>query len=83
MVAGAEVARLVTDFKSDIGIIKQRKKNVDNKKHHEQTKSIQKAFKKQVDELYQVFEDRGSPFFEISKDLVKIDTRDIIDDSVK
>ena len=45
MVAGAEVARLVTDFKSDIGIIKQRKKNVDNKKHHEQTKSIQKAFK--------------------------------------
>ena len=36
MVAGPEIARLLNDFQSDIDIIKQRKENIENKKHHEQ-----------------------------------------------
>ena len=82
MVEGPEVARLVNDFQYDVDIIKQRKKNNEDKKQHKQTESIQKAFKKQIDDLCQIFEEHGNPFSENSNDLIVIGARDIIDDSV-
>ena len=54
----------------------------ENKRHHEQTDSVQRAFTKQVGTFCQVFEDHGNPFVESNKDLIVIDTRDIVDESV-
>ena len=77
MVSGPELARLVNDFQADVN-----KEVVENKTHHEQTDSVQRAFTKQVDKLCQVFEDHGNPFTESNNDLIVLDTPDIVDESV-
>ena len=46
MVSGPEIARLVNDFQADFNIVKRRHEVVENKRHHEQTNSVQRAFTK-------------------------------------
>lgn len=82
MVSGPEIARLVNDFQADVNIVKHCEEDVKSKRHHEQINSVQKTFKKQVDKLCEVFEECGNPFAESSQDLIVLDTRDIVEESV-
>ena len=51
-------------------------------RHHEQTKSIQVTFAQHVKSMVEVIEEMGNPFVEESKDLLRLDTGDIIDPAV-
>ena len=79
MVSGPEVARMTTEFEASIGMCK-RMNTVT--RHHEQTKSIQVTFAQHVKSMVEVIEEMGNPFEEESKDLLRLDTRDIIDPAV-
>ena len=79
MVSGPEVARMTTEFEASIGMCK-RMNTVT--RHHEQTKSIQVTFAQHVKSMVEVIEEMGNPFVEESKDLLRLDTRDIIDPAV-
>ena len=77
MIAGPEVARLVAEFES----LQDCKKTSDHR-HHEQHPSVQVSFLKDVKSLVAVLEDMGNPFMEASRDLLVLDTKDILDPSV-
>ena len=77
MVAGPEVARMVTEFES-----LQAHTHVDDHKHHEQYPGVQVAFLEEVKCLVDVIEEMGNPFMEQSEDLLALDTRDILHTSV-
>ena len=47
--------------------------------HHEEINSVQKTFTKQVSSLCEVINDTGNPFKETSKDLLVLDSHDILD----
>ena len=51
-------------------------------RHHEQMSGVQATFQKQVKALCTTFVEMGNPFLEESKDLLVLDTRDIVDTSV-
>ena len=51
-------------------------------RHHEQTKKFQVTFTRNFQSLVEVIEEIDNPFLEESKDLLRIDTRDIIDPAV-
>ncbi len=74
MVAGPEIARMVSEFEE--------KPEATQHLHHEQHQRVQETFLKEVKSLVVVFEDMGNPFLENSKDLMILDTRDIMDASV-
>ena len=80
MVAGPEVARMTAEFEASIHGM--HKKVVLETYHHEQTKSNQVTFAQHVRGLVEVMEEMGNPFLEESKDLLQLDTRDIIDPAV-
>ena len=79
MVAGPEVARIVTEFEQYAIKAQDASKQL----HHEQYLSVQCAFQKDVQSLIAVFEEFGNPFLEKSQDLMVLDTRDIMDSSVR
>ena len=58
------------------------KKMATETRHHEQTKSTQVIFAQHVKGLVEVMEKMGNPFLEERKDLLRLDTRDIIDPTV-
>ncbi len=68
------MTRLIEEFQSSISPQEQHKES--HGQHHEQTKSIQVAFLKQVKDLSNVIEEMGNPFIDESKDLLVLDTRD-------
>ncbi len=74
MVAGPEIARIVSEFEEKPEAIQHL--------HHEQHQRVQETFLKEVKSLVAVFENMGNPFLENSKDLMVLDTRDIMDASV-
>ena len=80
MVAGPEISRLIAEFEAAM------EEDQDHAKaplrHHEQFKSIQSTFEKQVLDLVTVVETMGNPFDEDSLDLLVLDTRDIVDQRV-
>lgn len=51
-------------------------------RHHEQARSTQVTFAQHFKSMVDVVEEMGNPFLEESKDLLQLDTRDIIDPSV-
>ena len=75
MVAGPEVVRLTSEF--ELSILK--KVKVDQRQH-EQTRSSQLRFAQQS--MVEVIEEMGNPFLEESKDLLQLNTRDIVDQAV-
>ena len=77
MVAGPEVVRLMSEF--ELSILK--KVKVDQRQH-EQTRSSQLRFAQQVQSMVEVIEEMGNPFQEESKDLLQLNTRDIVDQAV-
>ena len=74
MVAGPEIARMVSEFEE--------KPEASQHLHHEQHRRVQETFLKEVKSVVAVFENMGNPFLENSKDLMVLDTRDIMDASV-
>ncbi|CAG2218094.1 unnamed protein product [Mytilus edulis] len=58
------------------------KKSASNKLHHEQTLSVQESFRNDIVSLYGVIDDLGNPFLETSKDLLVLDSKNIVDISV-
>ena len=79
MVAGPEVARIVVEFEEYANIAQEDGKHL----HHEQYCSVQRTFQKDVNSLIAVFEEFGNPFLEKGQDLLVLDTRDIMDNSVE
>lgn len=78
MVAGPEVARVVKEFEVSFEA-----KKTTSTEHHEQTLSIQKSFSKDVTSLVNVIEEYGNPFLEKSKDLIVLDTKEIMPEQVR
>ena len=78
MVAGPEVARIVTEYEQYALMTQKDGKHL----HHKQHPSDQHAFQKEVQSLVVVFEEHGNPFVEKGQDLLVLDTRDIVDGSV-
>ena len=66
MVSGPELARLLSQFQS----VSTSKEESSSRNHHEQTKSMQINFMKQVNDLCNTVEELGNPFIETSQDLL-------------
>ena len=69
MVAGPEVVALIEDFEGAHQLTGIR----DEVLHHDQTASVQNAFRKDVCSLVNVMEELGNPFNEESDDLLVFD----------
>ena len=78
MVAGPEVARIVGEFEEYANITQEDGKHL----QHEQYCSVQQKFQKDVNSVIAVFEEFGNPFLEKEQDLLVLDTRGIMDNSV-
>ena len=78
MVAGPEVARIVSEFEDYVMEIQDNGEQL----HHEQHFSVQQAFQKNVKSLIALFEEFGNPFLEKGQDPLVLDTRDIMDSCV-
>ena len=79
MVTGPELVRISTEFEASI---KELHKRTSETRHHDQTKSTQVTFAQHMKSLSGVMEEMGNPFLEESKDLLRLDTRDIVDEAV-
>ena len=80
MVSGPEVMMVTGEFEATIEGLQKETSTATH--HHEHTKSKQVTFAQHVVKLVEVIEEMGNPFLEESSDLLKLDTRDIIDPSV-
>ena len=76
MISGPEIMRLTAEFETSIEGMH---KKTSHTCHHEQTRSAQMMFAQQVKSLVAVMEELGNPFLEESNDLLRLDTKDIID----
>ena len=76
-VAGPEVVRMVNEFEA-----LQSHDQTTEHRHHEQHLGVQTSLLKEVKSLVAVIEEMGNPFLEQSQDLLVLDTRDIVDQSV-
>lgn len=77
MVAGPEVVRMISEFEGSI-----LKGATSSQRHHEQTRSSQALFVQHVQSLVEVVEEMGNPFLEGTQDLLRLDTRDVMDPAV-
>ena len=78
MIAGPEVARIIQEFEETYS----KKVREEKRHHHEQILGVQAAFKKDVLTLVSPIEDMGTPFEEDSTDLLVLDLKEIMDDTV-
>ncbi len=81
MVAGPEIARIITEFEEQ-GMHSQYDAGNSGNRHHDQQPSMQSVLLKEVGAIVTVLEEMGNPFLEHSQDLLVIDTRDIMDPQV-
>ena len=82
MVAGPELARVIGEFEESVESIVQKKSKGPDVNNHEQVKSVQATFTKQVKSLCHTIEEMGNPFEEQSNDLLVLDTRNIVGEEV-
>ena len=82
MVAGPEMARVIGEFEGSVESIKQKQSKGPDVKHHEQVRSVQETFAKEVKSLCHTIEEMGSPFDEQTGDLLVLDTKDIVGNDV-
>jgi hypothetical protein len=75
MVSGLEMARIISEFESAVA---QSGKSPQINLHHEQTKGTQERFLKNMNSLIATLRDMGNPFLEDGKDLLRLDTKDIM-----
>ena len=77
MIAGPEQARLLKEFEQEYISEEDHKQQ-----HHEEGMSTQKTFKDQALALVQTISEMSNPFLDDSAELVTLDTRNVIDESV-
>lgn len=77
MVSGPEQARLLKEFQDNY--IPNQDKSYH---HHEEGFATQKTFKEQSLSLYTVIKDFGNPFMDVNDELLALDTRNVLDESV-
>ena len=82
MVAGPEMARVIGEFNDSVENIREKQSKGPDIKHHEQVKSVQSTFAKQVWSFCHTIEEMANPFKEQTSDLLVIDTRYIVGDEV-
>ena len=81
--AGQEMARVTGDELEDsVQSLNQKQSLGPDVKHQELVKSVQATFAKQVKPLCHTLEEMGNPFEETSQDLLDIDSKDVVGDSV-
>ena len=78
MVAGPEIARLITEFEET----SRPGPTTSAPKHHEQTKAFQSSFFQEVRAFVSVIEEMGNPFMEETEALLTLDTKDFADPAV-
>ena len=79
-VAGPELIRVTSEFGTSIV---GKRKGSSQINHHEQTYATQRLFVKQLNSLVDIIDDMGNPFDEESSDILRLHSRDIMDnDSV-
>ena len=78
IVAGPEIVRMTTELERCI----ETKQSHLETRHHEQTKSTQVTFGQHISKLVEVMEEMGNPFLEETTDLLRLNTRDIMDPKV-
>ena len=78
MLSGPEMARLVNEFEAGMAPDTGAK---ENSKHHEEHRSFQVSFFKDVKSLAAAVEDLGNPFLEETGDLLTLDTKVIAEES--
>jgi hypothetical protein len=78
MVAGPEIARVITEFETSQESLRYTETSAPDTRHHEQVKGVQTNFRKQVQSLCDTMEEMGNPFMETSRDLLVLDTHDIV-----
>ena len=76
MVCGPKVARSVRDFEVLLPYNLETSLP-EQSKHHEQTPSAQKQFSKNMNDLASAFQQAENPFWEESKDLIALDSKNI------
>ena len=81
MISGPEIARVVGEFETSLPSYSDI--STDTLRHHDQTASIQRRFVKHVANLVEAIEKLGNPFAVDSKELIAIDTKDIMDKLVE
>ena len=77
MIAGPKIARLVEDFEEGYD-----EDSSNSGGHHEQTKSVQDQFVKDVRALVAAIEEMGNPFMEESGDLLNLNSKVMMPDKV-
>lgn len=75
MVTGPELVRITTEFEAELH------KRTSETQHHDQTTSTQMTFAQHVKSLVGVMKEMGNPFLEESKDLLRLHTKDIVDEA--
>ncbi len=76
-VAGPEVARVIAEFEAGMPSNKEF-----IPKHHDQSPSVQKRFAADTKALVAAFQDAGNPFDEDSDEIVILDTKEVMSESV-
>ena len=74
MVSGPEISRLLEQYQQGTENLKKS----ESMKHHEESPSKQIKFKTNVKQLVKVFNDYGNPFIDVSGELYKIDTKEVV-----
>ena len=72
MVAGPEISRILEQFECSYGDVR-----VDTR-HHEETEANQRNFLEHVRQMTNAIEEQGNPFMEDTKDLIVLDTKEIM-----
>ena len=75
MIAGPEVTRVLTEFEA-VRISCGPENNTHD--HHDQQHILQVKFIENVKQLVSVFEELGNPFLEEGKDLIVLDTHEVV-----
>ncbi len=78
MIAGPEVAWILCEFEENFNLHHHKA----DLRHHEQMPATQKAFAKEVKALVSTINDMGNPYMEPSQDLLVLDSKEIMSDSV-
>lgn len=81
MLSGPEAARLIAQFERNY-FEDDDPEDTGNFENHEAGKASQRHFKRQVQSLVDVVRRLGNPFLDDFPELIKLDTRDCVDDSV-
>ena len=76
MVSGPEIARIINEFEASM--VTECPETEQSAKHHEDTRSLQSLFYRDVVSLTRTIEEMGNPFMEETDDLLALDTKQIM-----